>query len=573
MSLKRITAFDIKSFKDSVALANGRTANGYIVMAQGADLFGGDAVWLQSRDRYYLTGHFPPLSSNRLLTYWDPALLSPAPPGSLVGANLTLSTGRTYIPAQYNPATLAQRLYTACGFGGSQDVQEVNVDTLVVTPGSAFTGPNGDFLMFGSPSLDFNVEGNWQNVQHQVWIFDGLTDGIPGETVATGSNIYPDGLYLCPSSDGHVSGNRYQNGWAWVDLRTRIVVGRLGGIPNPTAFPAIAEASPGSLQDQSEAPIGGDEFVWGVHGYESDSDASFAQPKGEIMFASRYIPQIGPSNPSPGETMSGYVRLTDFNPFNLASAPGIPARIHGRVTLTSRIIIELNPMFDIAGQSTFDLVNGADPGVIYDPIRRRFVLYGCDIQPVATQEAAGRNGISFWSRQVDPVIVTPPTAIGVPRTADIVDYNTFVGGDLAEPAPALDVGWTLTRASTELEVLTIAGGIGTTSTVVNGPIDDASPTDPSGSLTVLADGVPLAETTDFTVVLATGVITWVTDQQGATLVQASYEHRTVPVLPAHGTLLSNLSRTDANGNARTQVQYPDDDALIGRLDLISSELS
>jgi len=99
------------------------------------------------------------------------------------------------------------------------------------------------------------------------------------------------------------------------------------------------------------------------------------------------------------------------------------------------------------------------------------------------------------------------------------------------------------------------------------------PSSAAGSLRIFADGIELAESTDFTVVLSTGVITWVTDQQGATLVSAAYEHRGTGALPAHGTLLGSSSSTDGDGRARTSVFYPDDDDLVGKLDLITSDLA
>lgn len=572
MSLLRLSAFDVATYKDAVAAANGYTANAYIVSGQADPTFGGDTLWMQARDRYYMVGTTGG-SLQYISSFWDPALLDAAPPATKIAASSVTDSGRTFLPGQYDAQALTQKLYTAFGSGGNLIPREMNIDTLVISAGAAFTGPNGDFNMFQSVSLDFaGTEGTWQSFKTGVWIFEGLTDGIPGETVSTGANVYPDGLFLTQCNDGRVNGTQFQNGWAWVDIRNRNAVGRLGGIP-PTSFPARAEANPNSLEDQTEAPISEEEFDWQVHGYQADADSIFVQPKGELFFVSEFIPLVTAGLPTPGDFALCYVRWADFNPYNLASAVGTPNRIHGRITQTSRVTIEVAPMFGIVGANDVSALQGDRPSPIYDPIRRRVVLFLHDHIPIAEQELPGRNALSFWSRQPDPVIVTAPTAVGVPRTADIVDYNTFVGGDLAEPAPALDVDWTLSAASTELEVLPITGGIGSTSTVVSAPIDDTVPTTPGGTLAILADGVPLVVTTDYTVVLSTGVVTWVTDQQGAAVVQASYEHRGVPIQPPHGTLLTSVTRTDADGNARTQVQYADDDALVGRLDIITSELA
>ena len=83
----------------------------------------------------------------------------------------------------------------------------------------------------------------------------------------------------------------------------------------------------------------------------------------------------------------------------------------------------------------------------------------------------------------------------------------------------------------------------------------------------------LVEGVDYTVNLATGLITWITDQSGAALVTATYEHRETEVSPPNGSLLVLQGVSDQDGRVFTQVRYDDDDDLVGALDILRSAIA
>ena len=131
--------------------------------------------------------------------------------------------------------------------------------------------------------------------------------------------------------------------------------------------------------------------------------------------------------------------------------------------------------------------------------------------------------------------------------------------------------WSLFRNSSELEVIVpVFPGF---NTVANPPIDGNFAGDPEGTLVVRADTVVLVEGVDYTANLALGRITWITDQTGASVVDASYEHRENNASPPHGTLLTALSLSEADGRVFSQIRYPDDDALVSTLDRLIADLA
>lgn len=575
MSLKFINAQDIVAFQNAV-FANSNDPPEAGGGSTGTGAFSGfttsgqpqTMVYHQGRDRYYCVCRISSLgSSGEGIAYFDPFLVNDSPPesdhigDSLAGINVFhLSLD------QFNEAVGKQRIFTAnSGAGG--DTQEVDEVTLAISAAIFTAGPNGNFKQSAS-DIATSSDGGWNALHPLSVFFTGLTDGIPNETLQQGANVYPDGLYLAPMNAGQLESDNVRLQFGWVDIRTRRLEGLLGVADVtvsrvPIAFPYEVDSSP--TGNAGEALIGGDTFDWVCAQFIADGDSMFEAPKGQLLFHNRLeIPAI--TSPSPGDQLRNYVRLTDFNPFGVAAAAGETSRTHGRVRLTSRIVLDVAPIFDIAGEE--DFINPASiNGIQFDQLRQRFV-----VGPIYSGQAgdfgrANSVAIGFYSPQPSVSIVTAPAARDVPRTNDIVDFETFAGGDLGEAIAGVDVTWTLARRSTEGEVLDASIFPGT-SIVDNFPIDDTNPSTPEGTLVVVADGTTLVETTDYTVALATGVITWVTDQSGAALVTATYEHRAVDADPAHGTLLTSRSQTDENGNARTQVLWPDNDALVGKLDLL-----
>lgn len=579
MSLKLLRAIEVTNLGSTLAVNSGIAGLASILGSPCATASSevGDTVYLQSRDRIYTLGFGPSAGANTLFKL-DPDFVFTSPGDGVFAARGTgdaagapgqgiLATG------QYNPSTGQQPLYFTKNIG--VQIVSVNPDTLVVGSGPAFTGPNGAYALGGS-DVTAGMEGNWSvtgagSVKSRVLFFEGLTEGIPGETLLTGPGAYPLGLVLQNVGSCLVGGLSRNNIFGWIDARTRRIVGQLGGFV-PVGFPARAMSGPTALQTQTENPIAGEAaFSWCPAQFLPDADSGYTQPKGQLYMAALDPLPSGSNSivdPVPGDVFRYYVRFIDFNPFNLPSAQGIPTRTHGRIRLTSRAVVQRSPILGVAGAEEYRGFTNSLKSA-FDPLRQRVVCFAHrNASPYRVQ--VGDNYVGLFSLVVDPVIISAPAARAVPRTGGVTEFECFVGGDLGEPSPGVNVSFSLARRSTEGELLTISGGIGTTSTVAHPAID----TDATGTadLTVTADGVPLAVTTDYTVVAATGVLTWVTSQVGK-VVLASYKHRATDALPAHATLLIGQSQADENGVARTQVAFADDDTLVGTIDALTSTLA
>ena len=465
--------------------------------------------------------------------------------------------------------TGGQLVYCSTTGGPATTWEQLNLTTMSKAGSPAFpTTPPGNgpiridfslgaFSMSSTPGgwsagAPFGFEGN----AYGMLVFEGLTDGIAGQTNLTGTNVYPAGLALIrcafgtvPAPIGTGVSNDDDNGWVWLDLNT----GGLDGICFPD-LPGVTSSS--ALEPNSEAPIAGHVFAWYAGQYIPDTDATFVAPKGRIIALTD-----GDDIPaSSAFQQSVFVRFVEFNPLNIVN-PNTPQRIHGRVLDFSSLDFDDTPMFTqggapTAGQRTWRAV--------FHPLTNRFLMV---LGPtVATlPQVANESYLGSWSLAIDPAIVTSPVARDTPRTNDIIEFESLVTGTLNEPVSGQDIDWTLFRNSTEGEVLNASTFPGT-STVANPPIDDTSPSQPEGTLVVIADSVVLVEGVDYTVVLSTGVITWITDQSGAALVTATYEHRQTDATPAHGTLLISTSQSNSEGRVFTQVRYADNDALVGTLD-------
>ncbi len=425
-------------------------------------------------------------------------------------------------------------------------------------PGGAFFPPGVAGNYIGGAALTF--ETSLGRI-----IFEGLTDGIPGETNLTGANVYPKGLMLakvrfgtCPAPIGTGVGADCDNAIVWIDLNRGNVDGRLintAGIAHSTL-------------PNSEAPIGGREFSWYPAQYVPDSDATFGVPKGELHF---FSDRSGIAADLAFQ-QSVFIKVIDWNPLGVAPTGGAPNRVHERVRFgPTSVDFDISPMFSVGGAGDNRIDNMQ---LAFHPLTLRYFMVQADTSFAVTTPgpAPGNESfIGFWLRAIDPVGVTSPVARDVPRTNDIIEYEAFVGGSLGEPAAGIDVDWSLVRNSTELEVIVpVFPGF---NTVANTPIDGNFAGDPEGTLVVLADSVLLVEGVDYTATLFNGRITWITDQTGATLVEASYEHRGANALPPHGTLLSGSSQTDIEGRVFTQVRFADDDDIVGKLDRLIAVLA
>lgn len=581
MGLKFIGAIPVSPFTQAVADAAAIPPTGFARFKSGRwSTRQGRIKYHEGRDRIYATfaNSTPPGFSNGL-GFVDPLFTNTSPPNSVwlnaneVGAGI--STLQNLWIDHFDEQTSAQRIFVSNG--GGSDVQEVDPVTLIASaPPINSPAPNGNFRDDQS-DIGVGSEGGWTSQASTALFFSGLTDGIPGETLSQGTDVYPDGLYLTTSNNATLTGSPAAQQFIWVDIRTRRAIGALGVVDIntsivPIAFPA--EVDDTSTNNAVEASIAGDEFTWGMSQFIPDADSTFVNPKGQVLQHSR-LDFFAWTNPSPTDVFKIYVRFTDFNPFGVVASAGNPIRTHGRIRFTSRILAGASPMFDVVGAD--DAINPTDPvDMMYDPKRRRLLLFMDNSTSTDRGDipaGATSSYIGFYATSAEITTVTAPAPRQLPKTNDIIDFECTASGDIGERTAGIGIDWSLARVTTRLETLTGALTPATTSTAANPPIDQSVPTATEGTLEVLADGVVLAETTDYTVDLSTGVITWVTDQSGAALVQASYEHKQTTALPAYGTLLTAQSETNSDGIAASQVAYPDDDTIVGEVDQLSTALT
>lgn len=490
---------------------------------------------------------------------FNPITLSGAVGDARVGS---ADDGNPWFQDSSDPSTQNENFGSSRVSGGVDQFSEFREwDAVGQSLGLLPSGWSGDLHLQEHDSITVGNPGHYDaGGRGEYWtFFQGLTDGIPGETASTGSNVYPAGLGLVKADFATLNASADRNNaLVWVDLSTADVVGNLQNTPGLVT----SDAS----QPFSEAPIATLTFGWNVFQFQPDPDSTAGAPKGELFMQSDGNLQI----PGSVEPRAVFVKVIDFNPFNVAAQPGNPVRVHERVRLLNALEFDDDPMFGVSGaNNAVDGVRAFRPG-FHAPTQRFFLLLSSESSTPGTN-AAGQTFVGYWARSVDPTDVTAPVARDVPRTNDIVEFEAFAVDNIASGVAGAVVDWSLVRNSTELEALTITGGIGTTSTVANGPID----TDSAGDevLVVIADSTTLVEGVDYSVVASTGVITWLTDQSGATLVTATYEHRATDATPAHGTLLTQQSTSDEDGRVATQVQYPDDDGLVGTLDRLIATLA
>lgn len=564
MSLRFVSARDITEYGQNVAdnsqdppVAGGSSTGKGQIIGSPSDSAIGFLKPHVGRDRFYCFFRLSSLSQSTVgVGYVDPFFVANSPPNAdmINATSIALTPGRMNMD-QYDPSTGTQRIFVA---DVSQFPYELDPVTLIAT-GGIFTGPNGNFRESVSAVSGFNYT---QNGQHGLY-WTGLVDGIPGETFREGTNIYPLGLFMAAVTSGNINSNAVVDRLCWIDPYRWELTGIVGGADVPNAdftsvFPGRAN---NTFIEGTEPEIGGDAFDWQPIVFYADPDATLARPKGLLQVTS--IEEL-----ATGGVLRYYVRLFEFNPFDVAPASGQATRVHGRIRLTSRALVNYQPPFGVAGQ---DNINNpqANYSIIYDGVRNRFVTIltnSLDPDPYPTD--TNNQTVGIFAPQAEVSVVTNPAARDVPRTNDIARFEAGAFGDLGEPIAGVTVDWTLTRRSTEGEVLDASTFPGS-SQLDNFPVDEDS--GGNAILTIVSDGVELVETTDYTVNTATGVVTWVTDQSGASLVTATYEHRTAGDTPAHGTLLTASSQTDTDGLAETQVFYEDDDSLVGKLDHLDAQ--
>lgn len=357
----------------------------------------------------------------------------------------------------------------------------------------------------------------------------------------------------------HTDGNNYR-GLALIDLST--------GLATLLDVPTFYTGTPAALFEAP--PFDGNSFGLCHIQYVPDDDDLPAAPKGRVFLSS--FEYFG-DGPKLGATDPRYLKVIEWNPLDVDPAPGTPNREHLREILMTKLIYIQKDEFETEGGVINSLGGYPDPGgtsvdsgliTRYHPPSRTFICYS-DWTPYS--EAASVRGMARHSQIPALDRIEPPTAQSEVETNKTVIFKSRGLGELGEPLAGVDVNWTLERRSTIDEVLDTSGAP-VSNIVAHPPMDE-------GSCVVEYLGTPLTEGVDYSVVEATGTITWLgahspPNPSGYT---ASYRHSTVSASPPHGTLLQAISETDVEGFAETQVQYPDDDDLEEARDYLTVEMS
>lgn len=475
--------------------------------------------------------------------WWDPLAIDPSGPAS---GYINGSDQKTiFAVGEWDKINARQRIY-----------------------GAINTGDNN--------LTELNSEGSAPDIQDKTtWPFHTAASGIEASTgIGSGTNgsrisgqgamvlFESAGFALQPNVTVREGGVSYDRVLAKIDLTT----GLSTIMDNEAAgFKVAFQDTPHIHQ---EPPIFGSSFCFSNIQFVPDDDSVPATPKGRLFFSTndsddnlRFTGLLGP-----GSQSYCYVMFVEFNPSGIAASPGNPNRVHGRRTLFSRMIFteETEPESGGIGTTT----NG-DKGFSYPvwfhPPTNQILVWINDSPPFD-------NDIVLIRHSLAPIlnVVSNPTNINEIETNKTVIFEVQASGDIGEPIENQDITWDLERASTRRESLDTVGAPAT-STVNNIPID-------SGTLVVERDPgtgpVVLTEGVDYSVVLSTGVITWLGSHPNLDLgYTATYEHKTNPVPGPFGALQTTLSRTDSNGIAQARVVYEDDDDIVGQKDAISGDPS
>lgn len=347
--------------------------------------------------------------------------------------------------------------------------------------------------------------------------------------------------------------------------------GRAVIIPTACTYDANPPA-PAPHSTANAGPLGGFDMVFNRLQFAADPDSTPAAPKGRLFM---FNTSNGAGNEhrtpqgaaSAGTVMTYFVKVIEWNPTAKAPTTGNVNREHLREILISvmQFIEQTVPESGGIGLGVPGVSNADKLGAHFHPPTNTIRYY---INTSTAAETDGNSTMIVFSLSPAVASLTVPTQIGQAETGKTTTFVSFAIGSIGERISGVDVDWTLDRTSTITEALTNPGPGGTVA-VANFPIDGESPT--VNSLTVFEDGVPLTVTSDYTVVLSTGAITGVGAIFDVTKTYtATYEHTTKAAQPSHAILRTLTSRTDNNGAAAALVEVPDDDAIAGQFDTLTS---
>jgi hypothetical protein len=470
---------------------------------------------------------------------WDPNLVDGT--SASVGNHTSPINNQINTPwfvSAYDPSTTSQRLFQVLSSG---PFQELNIaDPEVVIDADPFPL----FTRGGSDPAEFNFSAS----EEFAWsgVFNGGSNFVflPEIDLAIGVDVR---VYIAGAS-------LKQNIIGFITISTAACVP--SGIPGFYGAGADEFGRPQIFDESDDVVFKGVQFI-------ADDESTANQPKGELIFWSRV------SAPDTANDGRLYVKFVDFNPFGVV---GVPNRIHLRETLFSRVNLTLNTLPTGSPPSPLNGLNEQAPG-----LQNPNVWYGSEgnrrINVMAsdgTDGGFGHTNIVQASKGVVAAIITPPAPKQDPVTNREIIYQAEVQGDLGELVANATVDWTAARLSTVSEILATTPSAGETVTVDNVPIDRSIEFPPG--FAVLEDGIPLTETTHYSVDEALGEITFVGPKPlgGGVEYTIRYAHTEAPATPSHGTVVDGQVFSNIVGVAQTRLSMPDNDALAGHLDQLSA---
>lgn len=470
---------------------------------------------------------------------WDPNLIDATSSSvGLFDSPLNNGNNTPWFVSDYDPSTTGQRLFHA---QAQQSFNELNIaDPTVIIDTDPFPKINR------GESFDFDFSAN----EEFAWAAQSGTNPnvvfFPGMDLAIAANI----RVIVGTTPGVTKFNII----GFITLSTGACVP--SGIPGIYSNTADEFGRP-AIFDETSVHFLGVQFL-------ADDQSTSAQPKGELLFFSLVT---APVTPNDGRC---YIKFVDFNPFAVA---GTPNRVHLRETLFSRVNLTLNTLPTGSPPSP---LNGLDEAVgsLQAP-NVWFTTEGSKRLNIMASNSVGvgegDTNVVQATQAVVASILTVPAPKNDALTNKTIGYRAEVLGDLGELVANAIVDWSMLRLSTVSEVLATTPIAGETVVVANFPINRTIEF-PAG-FAVMEDGIPLTETTHYTVNESLGQIIFVAPKPlgGGEVYTARYCHTADPATPPHSSIIDAQVFSDINGIAETRVTVPDDAALVGHLDQIKAE--
>lgn len=493
--------------------------------------------------------------------FWDPLLLDNSVSG--VGAvDVNGAVDTTQWVGEWDLQANTQRYYTALVDSSNDPIQERSP------------------VNFGV--IDTDTYPEIGTIQHRTKIStqDGFwrshnTD-LPGApALRTGGGfIFFESLGYCIKATTQVrqNGVTTEGNLAQIDLVT-------GDATIITDIPQIYRNVPDANQ---APPFAGSEFYWTTMQFARDRDSVPLAPKGRLIFFSDNVAGVVANE------RFRYIAVYDWNP--LLVVGGSPNRVHKRLRFITRLAWLDNTAISTLGGITANAGLGNFPH-FYHPPTDTFRLQTTDRNaPLGTPTniTADRVASLVWSGQPVVFDVTKPTELRRVVTNARIDFSSDTIGDLGEQISGVEVNYTLERNSTFSENLgTSDGNLGATAgdfTLGNVPLDiiddvikitagSNGDQDLDTEYTAIATGTA-SSGNEVEVNLTNGDLQFfvggvATDLANGDIVLATYNHFQVDASPPHGTLLTTATRSDAQGQVFTQVEYADDDDLENMWDKLT----